>query len=608
MNGQVLFDTLMVWCAQICVLAAAGALGIRTLPHPKARLWLWQGVLLLSLLLPWIEPWRASLPVAIPAMADDGSLPLGRVQAISHGHLWSRADLLWIIAFGIAARLLWIGAGLARLRRYRKESREIAAPEIPFGGSSADWHVHDHLASPVTYGWPRASVLLPARFQAMDIPLREAIACHEVVHVQRRDWLIVMAEETIRAAFWFHPAVWFILSRIHLAREETVDREVIRMTRDRDRYVEALVAVAQQKIQPDLAPAPLFLKRRHLARRVAAVLQEVSMSRTRLAATLAAIGSTLLLAARLTVWLIPFSLPAQEQPDDAGIAVDAGAALLHRTPVRISASVTARGVVVLEATLNAKGEVSDARVLSGPDELRKPALESILNWHYEPGPSSVQAKIRFGQTPAAAHPDGTAGPTYYLDPTWASSQFPATLTAVNFEGISADARQSLRASLPFHEGGQMQYQDLRQMEKAVEQFDSHLRMTIHVAGNHEFSLLFAPPAARAESVVTAGFPPPPLGVQRVRVGGNVQNSKVMNKVMPKYPLEAKQQHLEGKVSYSALISTDGQILDLHLITGPQILANAALEALKQWTYQSTLLNGKPVEVVTQIDVNFTLAK
>ena len=597
----------MVWSAQICVLALAGVVTIRFLHQPKARLWAWQGLLLLLLALPLIEPWRVPLPEALPALIEDIGAGAGLRQALGpHAHHWSRADLLWVIALGAVLRLVWIGAGLLRLRRYHKDSLQLSPPPVPFGSASARWYVHPELSGPVTYGWPRASVLLPARFEEMEASMREAIACHELIHVVRRDWLFVMAEELIRVGFWFHPAVWFILSRIQLAREQVVDREVIRVTRDRDRYLDALVAVAEQKIQPDLAPAPLFLRKRQLARRVAAVLQEVSMSRTRLFATLATIGSALLVAARLSIWLVPFSVPAQEQPDDPGVAVDAGAALVHRTPIHIPADLAARGGVVVEASLNAKGEVSDARVLSGPDELRKPVLESVLNWHYEAGPASLQIKVKIAGAATATRRDGTSGPTYYLDPAYVNGQFPATLTAVNFRGITADAQEHLLGELPFHEGAVMQYDDLRQMESAVANFDAHLKMTIHVAGNHQFSLLFASPGAQGDSAAV-GFPPPAPGVQRIRVGGNVQQSKLVNKVMPKYPLEAKQQHITGKVSYNALIGTDGQIVDLHLITGEAILADAALQALKQWTYQPTLLNGKPVEVVAQIDVNFTLA-
>lgn len=279
MSGQTFFDTLLVWSAQICLLTLAGALAIRFLYQPKARLWAWQGLLLLLLALPLIEPWRLPLPEALPTVIEDGGGGAGLRQTLGpHAHHWTRGDLLWIIALGAAVRLFWIGAGLLRLRRYRKEAHQLLAPPVQFGDSAARWYVHPDLSGPVTYGWPRASVLLPARFEEMDASMRAAIACHELMHVVRRDWLFVMAEEAIRAAFWFHPAVWFVLSRIQLAREQVVDREVIRLTRDRDRYLDALVAVAEQKIQPDLAPAPLFLRKRQLARRVAAVLQEVSMS------------------------------------------------------------------------------------------------------------------------------------------------------------------------------------------------------------------------------------------------------------------------------------------------------------------------------------------
>ncbi|HLG99712.1 MAG TPA: M56 family metallopeptidase [Bryobacteraceae bacterium] len=609
MNAQFAAGTLLIWSAQLCLLGLPAALAIQAVRHPKARLWSLQGLLLAFVLLPLVEPWRTPTPEAIPAIFDGVSVFAGPALHIaSQGHHWTGADLLWFVLLGTLVRLCWLTAGLFRLRRYRKESRQLPAPPVPYRASSAQWYVHPNVSSPVTYGWPHASILLPARFATMELPLREAIACHELLHVIRRDWLFLMAEELFRAAFWFHPVVWFVLSRIQLAREQVVDREVVRLTQNRDGYVDALVAVAAHKIRPDLAPAPLFLKKRHLAIRVAEVLQEVSMSRARLYTALATACSTALIAGRLAMWLIPFSLPAQVQPDDPGITVDAGAALLHRTPIHISANNTARGTVTVEATLNTKGEVSDARVLSGPEELRKPVLESILNWHYDAGPGSVQIKVNIANAaPSSIRADGTSGPTYYIDPSWATRQFPATLSSIAVEGISADAELQLRSALPFHEGDLMQYQDLRQMEKAVSDFDSHLKMTIHVSGNGQFALLFAPPSATAGSNPEASFPAPPAGVRRVRVGGNVQNSKLINKVMPKYPSEAKQAHIQGTVSYAALIGTDGRILDLHLVSGQAILADAAVEALKQWTYSPTMIDGNPVQVVAQIDVNFTLA-
>ncbi len=107
-------------------------------------------------------------------------------------------------------------------------------------------------------------------------------------------------------------------------------------------------------------------------------------------------------------------------------------------------------------------------------------------------------------------------------------------------------------------------------------------------------------------------PPPPKPVekapQRIRVGGNVQQAKLVRQPRPMYPPLAKQARIQGVVKLSAIISKDGTIQHLEVISGHPLLVPAALEAVKQWVYQPTLLNGEPVEVITQIDVNFTLSQ
>jgi protein TonB len=75
-----------------------------------------------------------------------------------------------------------------------------------------------------------------------------------------------------------------------------------------------------------------------------------------------------------------------------------------------------------------------------------------------------------------------------------------------------------------------------------------------------------------------------------------------------YPPLAKQARISGTVKLAAVIAKDGTIQDLKVISGHPLLIPSALEAVKQWVYQPTLLNGEPVEVSTQIDVNFTLSQ
>jgi TonB family protein len=95
--------------------------------------------------------------------------------------------------------------------------------------------------------------------------------------------------------------------------------------------------------------------------------------------------------------------------------------------------------------------------------------------------------------------------------------------------------------------------------------------------------------------------------ERIRVGGNIQAANLLNKVNPFYPPLARQARIQGTVRFSVIIAKDGTIRNLQLVRGHPLLVPPATEAVRQWTYKPTLLNGQPVEVITQVDVNFTLS-
>jgi periplasmic protein TonB len=88
----------------------------------------------------------------------------------------------------------------------------------------------------------------------------------------------------------------------------------------------------------------------------------------------------------------------------------------------------------------------------------------------------------------------------------------------------------------------------------------------------------------------------------------VQTAKLIKQPKPVYPTLAKSARIQGVVKLHALISKEGIIENLTVISGHPLLVPAALEAVKQWVYQPTLLNGDPVGVDTEIDVNFTLSQ
>jgi periplasmic protein TonB len=108
---------------------------------------------------------------------------------------------------------------------------------------------------------------------------------------------------------------------------------------------------------------------------------------------------------------------------------------------------------------------------------------------------------------------------------------------------------------------------------------------------------------------TPAAPPPqhtatPSGP--IRVGGSVQMAKIIRKVMPVYPVLARSARISGVVHLIGIIAKDGTIRNLQLVDGHPLLSPAAIQAVEQWVYKPTLLNGEAVEVIAPIEVNFTL--
>lgn len=88
----------------------------------------------------------------------------------------------------------------------------------------------------------------------------------------------------------------------------------------------------------------------------------------------------------------------------------------------------------------------------------------------------------------------------------------------------------------------------------------------------------------------------------------MQQANLINKIAPAYPSDARHRGIQGTVQLTALIGLEGKILYLHPDAGPAELIPASLEAVRQWEYRPTRLNGKPCYVVTRIDVNYTLSR
>jgi protein TonB len=112
------------------------------------------------------------------------------------------------------------------------------------------------------------------------------------------------------------------------------------------------------------------------------------------------------------------------------------------------------------------------------------------------------------------------------------------------------------------------------------------------------------PAVHRNADQPAGQKPP----ARIRIGGAVQEGKLVLRVTPVYPRLAVISRISGAVEMAAVIGTDGRVRDLRVLSGHPLLRKAAVDAVRQWVYLPTLLNSDPVEVDTAIVVTFTLGE
>lgn len=255
---------------------------------------------------------------------------------------------------------------------------------------------------PVSFGVIRPTVILPMRLLEMEEEKQRTVVCHELLHIRRRDWGFVLFEELIRALLWFHPAIWWMLGRIQLSREQVVDREALRITGARQAYLQALLEFTSAG-RTAMTPALPFIKQHHLTRRVALILKEDSMTRSRLIVSLAVICVILVATGRLAMKSAPLNSrssflaesvlleeAASDKPPQRSKHVRIEALplkVVHQVnpsypPEAISKGVN--GKVITEIEVGERGQVIEARIIEGHDALNESVLNAVRQWRFSP--------------------------------------------------------------------------------------------------------------------------------------------------------------------------------------------------------------------------------
>jgi TonB family protein len=319
---------------------------------------------------------------------------------------WLQRWALTIWALGVllfSLRVVWAALRLATLRR------RSTAPEAAVLGMTARLMERMHLRRPVrvlmnaatdspsVVGWIRPVVLLPAAaILGLTPPQLEAVLAHEFAHILRYDYLVNMLQTVAETLLFYHPAVWWASARIRRERELCCDDLAVAACGDALCYARALTRLERMRLT---APAmALGSTGGPLLYRIRRIVGEADQGHTpsKLPGVLALCLGLLALAVHVP-WArgqqpdAPAAATAETDAvtDDLGVTVNLGGATVSdREPVAYPDAAFEKGIqgtVVIEVTLDATGAVSDARVLSGPAELRKTTLESVLEWHFAAG-------------------------------------------------------------------------------------------------------------------------------------------------------------------------------------------------------------------------------
>lgn len=373
----------------IAALAIARAVRLR---DPLASLRFWQAIFIISLVLPLVQP-RGGDRVMLSSTALAPFVATAPINALATSGGDIAQWIVLIVVSGMAIRLLWLGIGVARLRRITGSAafdpsldpllRELTAAVH----TDATIAITDAVEGPATVGFRRPMILLPRRVLGMTPAVQRAVIAHELVHVRRRDWLHTLAEEIWCALLWFHPAARLIASRLSLARETLVDQTTILQTRDRRAYAEALLAFANP--QPYLPGVTPFVGRRHLSQRISLIAEEEVMSRRGIVASLVsalAISTAATVSAAVTFPMTAAQHSTQVYKPGDGVSVPDVALEVKPIYPREVMARKIQGSVFMVVVVLASGDVGDVQISESLDpDLDQEAVKAMKQWKFRPG-------------------------------------------------------------------------------------------------------------------------------------------------------------------------------------------------------------------------------
>jgi TonB family protein len=554
------------------------------------------------------QPWGASLPVpdvsqmtARPASTTTG--PPGIVGSVAAGrpgvNLVQFARIIWFVGFAVCAGSLL--TGLVRLSRIARRAERVRGGEWMHAANRLQEAYG--LRRPVTFlqtdapdviatfGMRRHRVLLPVHARAWSPDRIHAVLSHELAHVRRHDWLVQMGAEALRCVYWFNPLMWIACARLRCESEYACDDVVLgrgMAPRDYAVHLLELARVCRHPRRYAVVSALPMARASTLERRITVMLNP-AVNRTSVSRRARVAAAALLACLSVSVAAVRAGQSAPLAPSNT-----------HTSSAVTGASLTLPDAkpVAVAVTANASSRVASSAV-ARPTRVIE-AARPVL--HTEPGVVAVRSG-HGAQNAALAGSiyDSSGGVMPGVAVTLRDAQQSALTATTNANGrfqfpSVAPGAYVLEAAL-------RGFRTLRQNIELRTAGDWDRAITLQLGQLTEKVVVSA-------SRVTAPATVSPAQPARIRVGGNVRPPSKLVDAKPVYPESMREAGREAVVSLEAVIGTDGLVTSVRVVSADihPDFAIAAAEAVRQWTFEPTRLNGMAVEVQMTVSVEFTLSK
>lgn len=564
---------------------------------------------------------------------------------------------VWAIGvFALTTRLLFAWLRTERVRRVdvrpTPEGLQIAVDRLARGlgiRRAVTLFESPWVDAPTVIGWLKPTILLPlGAFTGLSVQQVEAVLSHELAHIKRHDYLVNVLQNLTETVFFYHPAVWWLSRQIRVEREHCCDDVAVETCGNAVIYARALAALEESRqhaatlalaatdgslvdrVRRLIGPAHVDARRPSLpiAACVAVILTIVTLSgaqargegaerhRVTVDPSDGSNPTRIVLPAESSVTIEDGVRTARLErnvtpPRPAGDAVsrvealDAAMSSLDRAqsapqevtpeprqvmPLRVGGSIReprkvvhvnpvypegareagVSGVVILEATIDPDGVPVNIKILRSIPDLDQAAINAVREWRYQPTllngvPVPVIMTVTVNFTLQSSAESLQALERRY-----------ATLRQ-EYEALTSPDQIDMQRNL---------------LQAQIAMLERQIAITrVQVDG--------APTPAPGAQVA-----PTPDGV--VRVGGAIKEPQKVRDVSPVYPKIAQASKVSGVVILDIVVDTEGKVRDIRVLRSVPMLDNAALEAVRQWQYTPTLINGVATPVQMTVTVNFAL--